>query len=75
MTETSELHRAVGELEGTVKSLEGKGDKLTVQVESLTAVLNQGKGAKYILFLLPAVIGARSGALGYFGFKMSLGGQ
>ncbi len=73
MTDASDIHRDVGELRGTVTALHGEVTKLREQVEQLTAVLNQGKGAKYILFLLPAIIGAISGALGYFGFKMSLG--
>lgn len=75
MTDISDLHRDVGELRGTVAALNHEVTMLREQVAQLTAVLNQGKGAKYILFLLPALIGAASGALGYFGFKMSLGGH
>jgi hypothetical protein len=73
MTEAAELHRAVGELEGTVKSLEGKVEKLTTQVEALTAILNQGKGAKWLVLLIPSTIGVMGALLGYFGIKLSVG--
>jgi prefoldin subunit 5 len=73
MTEAAELHRAVGELEGTVKSLNQKVDKLTEQVETLTAILNQGKGAKWLIFVLPSVIGIAGAMLGYFGVKFTIG--
>ena len=73
MSEATELHRAVGELEGTVKSLNQKVDKLTEQVETLTAILNQGKGAKWLIFILPSAIGVAGALLGYFGVKLSVG--
>lgn len=73
MSETSELHRDVGELRGTVAALSAEVTKLREQVEMLTAVLNQGKGAKYLLFVLPTVVGALSGVLGYFGIKFTVG--
>ena len=73
MSETSELHRAVGELEGTVTSLSQKVDKLTLQVETLTALLNQGKGARWLLLLLPPTIGVIGALLGYFGVKLTIG--
>lgn len=73
MTEAAELHRAVGELEGTVKSLNQKVEKLTEQVETLTAILNQGKGAKWLIFVLPSVIGIAGAMLGYFGVKFTIG--
>lgn len=73
MSETSELHRAVGELEGTVKSLEAKVERLTAQVELLTAILNQGKGAKWLIVLLPSIIGVLGAMAGYFGVKFTVG--
>jgi hypothetical protein len=73
MSETADLHREVGDLRGTVTALGAQVDRLTVQVEALTAILNQGRGAKYLVFLLPAVIGATVGALSYFGLKISIG--
>ncbi len=72
MSDASELHRAVGELEGTVKSLTQKVDKLTGQVEALTAILNQGIGAKWLIFILPSLVGVAGALLGYFGVKFSL---
>lgn len=73
MTETTDLHREVGELRGTVTALSGEVTKLREQVETLTAILNQGKGAKYLLFVLPSVVGVVSGVLGYFGLKFTVG--
>jgi hypothetical protein len=73
MSETSELHRAVGELEGTVNSLSQQVDKLTKQVEALTALLNQGKGARYLLLIIPPLIGVGGAMLGYFGVKLTIG--
>lgn len=73
MSETSELHREVGELKGTVTALSGEVTKLREQVEMLTAILNQGKGAKWLIFILPSVIGVAGAMLGYFGVKFSVG--
>ena len=73
MTEASDLHRDVGELRGTVAALSNEVMKLRQQVETLTAVLNQGKGAKYLLFVLPSVVGVLSGVFGYFGLKFTIG--
>ena len=73
MSGAEDLHRDVGELRGTVAALSAEVTKLREQVETLTAVLNQGKGAKYLLFILPSVIGVLSGLLGYFGIKFTVG--
>jgi hypothetical protein len=72
MSEATELHRAVGELEGTVIALSQKVEALSKQVEILTALLNQGKGMKYLVVLFPAVIGMISATLGFFGLKLTL---
>lgn len=73
MSDASELHREVGELRGTVTALSAQVEKLSNQVETLTAILNQGKGAKWLIFILPSVIGVAGAMLGYFGVKLSIG--
>ena len=69
----AELHREVGELKGTVTALHNEVERLREQVEMLTALLNQGKGAKWLIFVMPAVIGVLGALLGYFGVKITLG--
>lgn len=67
------LHREVGELKGTVRELKEQVRQLHDEVRALTAVLNKGRGAKYLIVLLPAIIGLVSGFLSYFGIKFSIG--
>ena len=73
MTEAADLHRDVGELRGTVTALSAEVTKLREQVEMLTAILNQGKGAKWLIFLIPSIVGVAGALAGYFGVKLSLG--
>jgi hypothetical protein len=73
MSEVSDLHKDVGELRGTVAALHGEVTKLREQVENLNAVLNQGKGAKWLMLLIPSTIGVMAAMLGYFGIKLSVG--
>jgi len=73
VTEAADLHRDVGELRGTVTALSAEVTKLREQVENLTAILNQGKGAKWLILLIPSTIGVLGGLLGYFGVKLSVG--
>jgi len=73
VTEAADLHRDVGELRGTVTALSAEVTKLREQVENLTAILNQGKGAKWLILLIPSTIGVLGGLLGYFGVKFSVG--
>jgi hypothetical protein len=73
MSDASDLYREVGELQGTVRALTGEVEKLRDEVKELVGILNQGKGAKYLLFILPSVIGGLSGAFGYFGLKFTIG--
>jgi hypothetical protein len=73
MSDLIELHRDVGKLDGQMKALTVQVDRLAEQVTALNAVLNQGKGARMILLILPAMIGLMTGALGYFGIKFSVG--
>jgi hypothetical protein len=71
MSDASDLHREVGELQATVAILTNEVTTLRKQVEDLVAILNQGKGAKYMIFMVPAFVGLLSSALGYFGFHAS----
>lgn len=73
MTEAADLHRDVGELRGTVTALSAEVTKLREQVEMLTAILNQGKGAKWLIVILPSVVGVLGAMLGYFGVKLTFG--
>ncbi len=73
MTDVSDLHKDVGELRGTVSALSAEVTKLREQVENLTAILNQGKGAKWLVLLIPSTIGVMGALLGYFGVKLSVG--
>jgi hypothetical protein len=67
MSDASDLHREVGELQATVAILTSEVTTLRKQVEDLVAILNQGKGAKYMIFMVPAFVGLMSSVLGYFG--------
>lgn len=73
MTEAADLHRDVGELRGTVTALSNEVTKLREQVEMLTAILNQGKGAKWLIVILPSAVGVLGAMLGYFGVKLTFG--
>lgn len=67
------LHRDLGSLEAQVKSLTTAVASLEKQVSDLTAVLNQAKGAKWAIFVLPALISASVAVAAYFGLKVTLG--
>ena len=69
------LHQDVGHLEGKFDSLEKSVENLTEKVEDLTAVLNQAKGAKYVIFTIPAIVGAIASILAFFGMRMTFGGH
>ncbi len=73
MSDLIELHRDVGKLDGQVTALTVQVDRLAEQVTALNNVLNQGKGARMVLLILPAMIGLMTGALGYFGIKLTVG--
>ena len=73
MSDVSDLHKDVGELRGTVSALSAEVTKLREQVENLNAVLNQGKGARWLMLLIPSTIGVMGAMLGYFGVKLSIG--
>lgn len=71
MTEVSDLHREVGELRGTVTALNTEVSKLRDEVTELVAVLNQGKGAKYVFLAGYTIFSMFGGALAYFGIKLT----
>ena len=69
------LHQDVGHLEGKFESLERSVENLTDKGEALTAVLNQARGAKYVIFTIPAIVGAIASVLAYFGMRLTFGGH
>ena len=80
MSSELDLHRDFGQLQGTVASLTGEVKDLKLEVKELkdtvtqlTALLNQAKGAKYIIFLVPSIVGTIAAVLGYFGLKAVVG--
>ena len=80
MSSDLDLHRDFGQLQGTVSSLTGEVKDLKLEVEELketvtelTALLNQAKGAKYVIFLVPGIVGTIASVLGYFGLKAIVG--
>ena len=80
MSSDLDLHRDFGQLQGTVTSLTGEVKDLKTEVKELketvtelTALLNQARGAKYIIFLVPGIVGAMAAVLGYFGLKAFVG--
>ncbi|NBW13549.1 MAG: hypothetical protein EBR82_36640 [Caulobacteraceae bacterium] len=80
MSSDLDLHRDFGQLQGTVASLTGEVKDLKLEVKELastvtelTALLNQARGAKYIIFLVPGFVGALAAVIGYFGLKAWVG--
>jgi hypothetical protein len=80
MSRELDLHRDFGQLQGTVASLTGEVKDLKAEVKELketvtelTALLNQAKGAKYVIFLVPGIVGSIAAVLGYFGLKTLIG--
>ncbi len=70
MTTISELHQDVGKLQGQVLGLTTEVARLRAEVQTLTSVLNQLRGARYVLILGYSVIAAVGGLLAYFGVKV-----
>jgi prefoldin subunit 5 len=80
MSSDLDLHRDFGQLQGTVSSLTGEVKDLKMEIKELketvtelTAMLNQAKGAKYVIFLVPGIVGTIASVLGYFGLKALVG--
>ena len=70
MTTIAELHQDVGKLQGQVLGLTQEVTRLRAEVQTLTSVLNQLRGARYVLILGYSVIAAVGGLLAYFGVKV-----
>lgn len=62
-----------GKLESDVKHLSAAVEKLTDKVEELTTVLNQARGAKYVIFIVPALVSALIAVGAFFGLKVAFG--
>jgi phage-related minor tail protein len=73
------LHQDVGHLEGKLESLEKSVEKLTDRVEDLTAVLNQGRGAKWaalaLFGLFASAVSGLTAVLTFFGLRLTFGGS
>ena len=67
----NDLNREVGLLKGTVEALEREVQLLRVEVKNLTAVLNQGKGARLAFIVGYTFLTILGGALAFFGIKVS----
>ena len=72
-TELNDLNREVGELKATVSQLHRELAVLSAEVKDLVAILNQGKGMKYVFIVGYTVFGMLGAALAYFGIKFSVG--
>lgn len=71
MSDVSDLHLDVGRLQGTVVALQGEVAKLRHEVSQLTAILNQGRGAKAAFLVGYAVLTLMGGLLAYLGIKIT----
>jgi uncharacterized membrane protein YcfT len=69
----SELHRDFGALQAEVSNLKTEVAGLRQVVAELTAVLNQAKGAKWAIFVLPALVSGVVAVAAYFGLKLTFG--
>jgi hypothetical protein len=69
MTTIAELHQDVGKLQGQVIGLTNEVLRLRAEVQTLTNVLHQLKGAKYVMLLGYSLIVAATSVLAYFGIK------
>jgi hypothetical protein len=72
-SELNELNREVGELKATVAQLHRELADLAKEVKELVAILNQGKGAKYVFLIGYTLFGMLGALLAYFGIKLSVG--
>jgi hypothetical protein len=70
MTTIAELHQDVGNLQGQVQSLTAEVVRLRTEVQTLTNILHQLRGARYVIILGYSVIAAVAGLLAYFGVKI-----
>ena len=71
MSDVSDLLLDVGRLQGTVVALQGEVTKLRHEVSQLTAILNQGRGAKAAFLVGYAVLTLMGGLLAYLGIKIT----
>jgi hypothetical protein len=69
----NDFHQDLGALQSTVAANSLEIRELRHEVKGLTAVLNQARGAKYVIFTVPAIVGAIASALTFFGLKVTWG--
>ena len=73
MSDDGDLRQDFGELKVKFTSLEDAVEKLTDKVDKLTDVLNQARGAKYVIFTIPMVVSVIVGVLTFFGMRATIG--
>ena len=71
--EITALHRDFGSLEQQVKTLTVEVAELRKTVSELNALLNQARGAKWAIFLLPAIVASLVSVFAYAGLKIGFG--
>jgi hypothetical protein len=69
MTTIAELHQDVGKLQGQVLGLTNEVTMLRAEVQTLTSMRHELRGARYAIVLGYSVIAAVAGLLAYFGIK------
>lgn len=71
-TELHDLNREVGELKSTVTQLHRELADLSKEVKELVAILNQGKGMRYLFIVGYTIFGMLGATLAYFGIRLSV---
>lgn len=70
---SNDFHQDLGALQSTVSANSDEIRELRKEVKELTAVLNQARGARYVIFTVPAIVGAFVSVLAFFGLRMTFG--
>lgn len=73
MAGVEELHQDIGALKAQMTTLTNEMSDLKDEVKSLTAVLNQARGAKWAIFVLPALVSGVVAVAAYLGLKLTFG--
>jgi hypothetical protein len=71
--DANRMHRDFGALQAEVSNLKAEVTALREVVTDLLALLNQAKGAKWALFVVPAAVSGIIAIAAYFGLKFTFG--